>query len=382
MKFNRFIILAIICLIPLCFTMESEEKEGYWIHPLIKAGKSYLSFAQVPYCNPEVIRALACPLCSSILDGSYKVRDIIQTTIHKRDFKAVVLQSHAHKEIVITFGAPRIHEDPAFYSAVYTGGYSRFKNIHVERIFAHVYTNGLDSRIRKTVANLLNGHRGYNVVLVGHSFGGALAALSAYDLHHSRIIGEHNAPKVYTYGSLKVGDNDLVGYLNSRMKVIRIVKNSDLAPVLGNCKYVSYAGKWDCSTSVAPLPNTGPAPVSPSEMSKTYYPSTFNMAHGGPPLNPHSFLEKSSTTKLRKHKNRDVDYFYGGSNHDVYYKHTDNPVFTWQPIGSEVIFNKTFKKWQVCSYTAMGNGLCGVMQHPWFDGTENSNYFHRKVDQC
>jgi mRNA-degrading endonuclease YafQ of YafQ-DinJ toxin-antitoxin module len=387
MKFDKKnIILAFFGIILLSTMTESksQNKEEYWITPLIKAAKSFLSFAQVPYCNPEVINALACPLCSSILDNSYKVKDIIQVTVERRDFKAVILQSDNHREIVVTFGAPKLHKDPEFYSHVYTGGYTKYKNAHVETIFAHVYQSGFDHKIRNTVSKLLNKHKGYNVVLVGHSFGGALAALSAFDLYHHRVITEHNAPKVYSYGALKVGDNDFVNFLNRRMKVIRIIKNTDLAPVLQNCNYVSFSGKWDCSVSHAPKPNNGPAPVSPGEMSKTYYPHTFNMAHGGPVLRPHSFLEKATKLrKVKKNKNKDVDYYYGGRNHEVYYKHADNPIFTWQPIGSEVIFNKSFKKWQVCSFTPGGNGMCGVMQHPWFDGNHNNgNYFHKKIDEC
>ena len=394
MKFDKKnIILAFFAVILLSSSIEAksqtENKEGeeYWITPLIKAAKSFLSFAQVPYCPPDVINALACPLCSSILDGSYKVQQIIQQTVEKRHFKAVVLKSDNHREIVVTFGAPKLHEDPTFYSAVYTGGYTRYKNVHVEAIFAHVYQSGFDHKIRSTVGSLLHKHKGYKIVTVGHSFGGALAALSAYDMYHHNVISEHNAPKVFSYGALKVGDNDFVNYLNSKMKVTRIIKNTDLAPVLQNCNYVSSTGRWDCSSSRAPKDATAPAPVSPGEMSQTYYPSTFNMAHGGPPMrvgrHP-SFLETSSSSKLKKVKKskKDVDYYYGGRNQEVYYKHADTPQFMWQPIGSEVIFNKTFKKWQVCSFTAGGNGMCGVMQHPHFDGTENSNYFHKKIDEC
>lgn len=383
MKFDKKnIILAFFTIIILCSTIESksntENESEYWIHPLIKAAKSFLSFAQVPYCPKDVIRSLACPLCSSILDGSYKVKEIVQTRVEKRSFKAVILQSDSHGEIVITFGAPKLQEDPTFYASVYTGGITKFKDVHVESIFALVYQSGFDLKIRNAVSNLLKKNRNYKIVVVGHSFGGALAALAAYDLHHHRVISQRNEPRVYSYGALKVGDTDFVNSLNSKMKVVRIIKNSDLAPVLSNCEWISFKQMWDCTTSKAPKPNNGPAPVSPGEMSQTYYPSTFNMAHGGPVLR-HSFLEKVS--KLRKNK-KDVDYYYGGRNHEVYYKHADNPQFTWQPIGSEVIFNKTFKKWQVCSYTAGGNGMCGVMQHPWFDGSENKNYFHQNIDDC
>lgn len=384
MKFDKKnIILAFFAIIVLCSTIESksntESKSKYWITPLIKHAKGFLSFAQVPYCNKDVIRSLACPLCSSILDGSYKVKKIIPARIEKRSFKAVILQSNSKKEIVITFGAPRLQEDPTFYASVYTGGLTKFKDVHVESIFALVYQSGLDLKIRNTVSELLKKNKNYKLVVVGHSFGGALAALSAYDLHHHRIISQRNAPRVYTYGALKVGDTDFVNSLNRKMKVVRIIKNTDLAPVLQNCEWISYKQMWDCTSSKAPKTLTGPAPVSPGEMSMTYYPSTFNMAHGGPSLRHHSFLEKS--TKLRKNK-KDVDFYYGGRNQDVYYKHADNPHFTWQPIGSEVIFNKNFRKWQVCSFTPGGNGMCGVMQHPWFDGSENKNYFHKNVDEC
>ena len=390
MKFDKKnIILAFFAIILLSSSIESksntEEKEEYWITPLIKAAKAFLSFAQVPYCPPDVIRALSCPLCSSILDNSYKVKQIIKQDVERRHFTAVILKSDNHKEIVVTFGAPKLHEDPTFYGAVYAGGYTRYKNVHVEPIFAHVYQSGFDHKIRSTVGALLNKHKGYNVVTVGHSFGGALAALSAYDLYHHKIITEHNAPKVYSYGALKVGDNDFVTYLNSKMKVTRIIKNTDLAPVLANCNYVQSSQRWDCSSSRAPKDApTGPAPVSLGEMSQTYYPGTFNMAHGGPPMRVGrgSFLETSSKLRKIKKTKKDVDYYYGGRNQEVYYKHADKPQFMWQPIGSEVIFNKTFKKWQVCSFTAGGNGMCGVMQHPHFDGTENSSYFHKKVDEC
>jgi hypothetical protein len=389
MKFYKIILTLALFAITILGTFtesKSQNKEEYYITPLIKAAKSFLSFAQVPYCNKEVINALACPLCSSILDNSYKVKEIIKTSVEGRDFNAVILQSNNQREIVITFGGPKILNDPEFYSVIYRGGYSRFLDIKVETIFAHVYQGGFDRKIRNAVSNLLKSHPGYGVVLVGHSFGGALATLSAYDLYINDIISEHNYPKVYSYGGLTIGDASLANFLNKRMKVVRIIKNTDIAPVLNNCKYVSKSG-WDCSTSnPQQQPNNEPIPVSPAELTRTYYPHSFNLAHGGRPSR-YSFLEKNSNRKLRKvnknkNKNRDVDFHYGGRNTESYYKHADNPNFTWQPIGSEVIFNKTFRKFSVCSYTPGGNGMCEVMQHPWFDGSENSDYFHKKIDNC
>ena len=100
------------------------------------------------------------------------------------------------------------------------------------------------------------------------------------------------------------------------------------------------------------------------------------MAYSTHPIRS-SFLEKSVGTNKKQ-----VDLYYGGNKHDVYYKHTDDSKFMWQPIGSEVIFSKSFKKFQVCAYTKGGNGMCESVGHKYFDAKENSNYFHKKVDEC
>ncbi len=357
----------------------SNSNSKYFITPLIKSAKSFLSFANLPYCNKEIIQTLACPLCSDLLDKSYKVKDIQVTVFEKRVFKVVILVSKEHQEIIVAFGGPKLSKDAEFFSSVFTLGYQQIHNVHVEKIFANVYTGNMQLNLRKRLKCILatQGRKNYKVIFVGHSFGGALATLASYDLVESKALGAKNAPKVYTYGQLKIGHLDFVTAIHKKVEVIRIIKNTDLTPMLQNCIYNKTNGKWDCSKEAKSAAKTDadnePKKVSPAEESKAYNPTTFNMAYGGQTVR--SFLETSSESEQ-------VEMHYGGLKNNAYYKTTDDSKSFWQPIGSEVVFNKSFKKYQICGYTNGGNGQCQMVESKFFDAKENNNYFKKRVDKC
>jgi len=394
MKIDTKLYLALFALILASISVaisKSTSKNKYFSTPLIKTAKSFLSFANVPYCNKDVINTLACPLCSSILDNSFKVREIIITTYEKREFKAVVLQSDNHKEIVVTFGGPKLKEDPKFYSAVYTLGYENTnKKEKVEKIFTDVYKGEMQTNLQKTLrlifAEKKRKAKNYNIVFVGHSFGGALATLAAYDLHEAKITGKKNKMKVYTYGPLKIGNIEFIKYMNTKMRLIRIIKNTDLAPVLQNCNYSEVLKKWQCSKEITTLDgnnNSGPPKVSPADESKTYYPTQFAMAYAPDPRRS-SFLEIANKVSNSEEGEKQVNVYYGGIAHASYYRthnHNDDKNFL-QHIGTEIIFSEHFKKYQVCSYTDGGNGKCEMNNQKLFDADENKNYFNKKVDDC
>jgi hypothetical protein len=95
------------------------------------------------------------------------------------------------------------------------------------------------------------------------------------------------------------------------------------------------------------------------------------MVYGG--KNVRSFLETAS---------EQVDMYYGGIKNNAYYSTAENSKSFWQPIGSEVVFSKSFKKYQICGYTNGGNGKCEMVQHRYFDAKENKDYFKKRVDKC
>lgn len=360
---------------------KSKANNNYWITPYIKTAKSFISFANLPYCNLDVINALTCPLCSSIIDGSYKVQKAFSTTFEKREFKYVILKSDPHKEIVVSFGGPKLVNDHEFFATIYSFGYDKFRGVQVEKIFLNVYKNEMQKNLKTKISELLKNKdtKNYKFIFVGHGIGGSLATLAAFDLVKEKVVNvnkDKTSPIIYSYGQFKIGNDDFVKEVNSLFKVVRIVKNSDWTPLLSNCKYEESVGKYVCGKEAKNLGSTvnaknEPQKKSPGEETKRYNPTTFNMAYAGSPLRS-SFLEAT----------KQVDFHYGGQPNDSYYKYTDNDKFFYQPIGSEVLFSESFKKWQVCSITEKLNGKCERTIPKFFDPKENSNYFNQKVDTC
>ncbi|KAL1993027.1 hypothetical protein VTN49DRAFT_3784 [Thermomyces lanuginosus] len=73
------------------------------------------------------------------------------------------------------------------------------------------YTSWLNTRdiVLPVVEDALAAYPDYEIVLVGHSLGGAVAALAGLDM---RARGWH--PRVTTFGEPRIGNEDLVAYLN------------------------------------------------------------------------------------------------------------------------------------------------------------------------
>ena len=65
----KFLLLISLILLSVSSTKKIKTDTNYWIRPLIKTAGSYISFANLPYFSLNAIEGLACPLCSSILDG-------------------------------------------------------------------------------------------------------------------------------------------------------------------------------------------------------------------------------------------------------------------------------------------------------------------------
>ena len=73
MKLSNYLFISIATILLSSINLINSAQNNYFITPLIKTAKAYSSFANLPYCNLEVINSLSCPLCSSILDASFKV---------------------------------------------------------------------------------------------------------------------------------------------------------------------------------------------------------------------------------------------------------------------------------------------------------------------
>ncbi|KAL5391502.1 hypothetical protein DPSP01_001366 [Paraphaeosphaeria sporulosa] len=100
------------------------------------------------------------------------------------------------------------------------------------------YTSWLHTRkaILPQLTEAINQHPDYEIVLVGHSLGGAVAALAALDL---RARGWN--PTITTFGEPRVGNAALMSYINARFNITsnratnryhRVTHASDPVPLL------------------------------------------------------------------------------------------------------------------------------------------------------
>jgi hypothetical protein len=374
----------------------TKSQSTYWIKPLIKSAKSFLAFANLAYCNSDVINNLACPLCDSLLDGSYQVKDVYSGQQEKQTYRYVVLVSDVHREVVLSFSGPK-STDNQYYASLYTSGWSNVQGQKVEKTYAKVYENVLGAQLQNSIRNLLSvnpSYNGYKFLFIGHSFGGSMAVLSAFDLVKSGIVQRdpsQNSPLVYSYGLLRIGDDKFVEEVNTLFKVIRINKTSDHMTRLPNCVWSEQVGKWRCYRDTYNLMMRYPEYRQyimnyGTHNGKTQHYTGLQAAYGG----RRSFLEKSSKVNKRSKSKR--GYYYSARNPGYktysYGSTLTNQgssqygnVYYSQPLGAEVLFSNTFKKFQVCSYF---NGIpnCEQQLPRRFNSKGHANYYGNNVEDC
>jgi hypothetical protein len=364
----------------------SSTSTQYWIRPLIKNAKGYLSFANLAYCKPEIINALACPLCSSILDGSFKVLDVHSAVFKNHTYRYVILASESHKEVVISFAGPKFN-DGLFFTSIYTSGWHALHGEQIEKAYTNVYNSHIAASLHKSVGALAGKLKGYKYILIGHSFGGSLAVLAAFDLMKKNLLQKTpESPLVYSYGQLRIGDDHFVETVNSMFKVVRIVKNSDFMGRIPNCVFSKQTGNWRCFRDTQNLMMRFPEyrryimNYGQHNGQKQHY-TGLQAAYGN---NGRSFLEKSVRNKkgyfYTAHNPGNKVYSYGSTTTNAGANGFGNIQYS-QPMGAEVLFSKRFTKFQVCSYFK-GIPNCEQQLPKKFHPSGHANYYGENVEEC
>lgn len=368
-------------------------KTTYWVKPLIKTSKFYHSFANLAYCPGDIINQLACPLCDQILDASFEVFKFHKEVIEGYNFTYVILYSVHRNEAVIAFSGPQ-NPNPAFYSTIYSRGFSSFKGkANIERTYLDAYNGSFRKNLIRDVRNYIQKFKvidsNHRYILVGHNFGGSLATLAAYDLLTKGVIKKNttaDSPLVYSYGALRIGDAEFVNKVNVLFKVVRIVKQGDFFPRFPACSWSPSIHKFRCNEEWSydkVKPDHRPPLLN---YIQNYYgkrgglESGINAAYG-------SFIEKSSEEK------RQVGWTYATANpgyqvnnlgdpFDEHGRTNDEGKITYsQPLGAEVLFTNNFKKHSVCSYF-YGVPNCEETLNPEYSIDSGKNYFNTDITDC
>lgn len=409
MKFDYFIRLLVILSIVSCIFSRSHRnqsaaknsanahmKTNFWVKPLLKTAASYHSFANLPYCSGDIINKLACPLCSDILDHSYELFKFHQVQVKKYTYTFVILFSKNRNEVVISFAGPR-DASPAFYSTLYSKGFRDYNGVNVENVFLDAFEGEFREKLEEYVKDYQSKFnadaKNHKYTFIGHSLGGALATLAAYDLVNSKTIGvnqELKSPIVYSYGALRLGDKDFVTKVNNMFKVVRVVKANDAYPRMPACTWSASLKKFRCEDVVNPTPkNTRPELL---QYIQHYYGgslhSSVEAAYDGGAMN---MVEKKA--KKLRHSSKQNGWNYSQNNPGYTVNNQANPfdvsgrlgddgaVSYSQPLGAEVLYSNNFKKHTICSYF-YGIPDCEKSISPELDKDDGKNYFNQNLTDC
>lgn len=208
----------------------------------------YSAFSAAAYRPLGNLQSWTCKPCtwSDVKPESVVAFD---DDVHETRFFTAKLARDRKKQLVITFrgtvleSIAKWHENlDAFYAWTDMGtrtganfgsrGGTPVQHPDVHRGFYDLYRS-LESRLFDHILGMVSTgeiHSSTEIVVAGHSLGGALATLAAYDLK----VSGFNVSEVYTYGSPRVGSRDFArGYASSLGAVTwRVVNHNDKVPHL------------------------------------------------------------------------------------------------------------------------------------------------------
>lgn len=227
MKFAHIVILLCLFFVIASTKNSAKSKSALIAESLTSSAQTYAPFARLAYCPRAIISDFKCEFCNEFAEdyATYFIHSAMYN--NNRLFQLVVVYSDTKREIVISFSGPK-----TALKEIYESGYvmiPELGNIKMEREFWEVYSLNFRQVLSQKIQQITESGRGdYTFIFLGHSAGGSLATLAAYDMVNSNVvIKTATSPKVYTYGQLSIGDDKFVKKVNKVLKVVRIVKHND-----------------------------------------------------------------------------------------------------------------------------------------------------------
>ena len=208
----------------------------------------YMMFAKLAYCPGRTIKRISCTFCNNFKGYSTFVSHSNKYQSGKRILFAILINDEK-SEVVVTFSGPKSKHLGDLYSEIYSKGFVYVKeldNIRIESTYWSIYSSLMRPVLEKSIRSLqLYKRFNYKIKFIGHSFGGSLAVLAAYDLKRRGVL-EH-VPEVFTYGQLRIGDMNFVNMVNQHLQIIKVLKDDDYITRSPNC-YFSQ-GKYICDSN-------------------------------------------------------------------------------------------------------------------------------------
>ncbi|KAI9294278.1 alpha/beta-hydrolase [Neoconidiobolus thromboides FSU 785] len=193
----------------------------------VQTSKYYARLAGAAYCNDASLKSWSCSHCkeapvqhvATYFDKSTETKAYLAVDKIK---KAITLGFRGSSTLKNFVQDAKYFKDPIVFDK---------KQYKVHRGFKQCSDRLLPMYIDK-LKGLLNEHKDYKLVIVGHSLGGAIATLSTLILRQNLNLKDDRLA-VFTFGEPRVGDKEFARYLNQQtFTLTRVVNGNDMVPHL------------------------------------------------------------------------------------------------------------------------------------------------------
>ncbi|CAG8524868.1 9405_t:CDS:2 [Ambispora leptoticha] len=186
--------------------------------------KFWVKYASAAYCNVE---GWNCGVACQGVTAQTRLLQYFDQTVNK----AYVAANDQKKSIVVAFrGTADIEgfmQDSQFYLTDYPG----ITGAKIHAGFLNTFQM-INKNVTNFVKEIVPKYPGYNVILTGHSLGGAMAILQLLEFVNIPGLSRDNL-FVYTYGEPRIGNDVFAKYVeNLRINIFRVVNKNDLIPHL------------------------------------------------------------------------------------------------------------------------------------------------------
>ncbi|KAG7386841.1 hypothetical protein PHYPSEUDO_015151 [Phytophthora pseudosyringae] len=180
----------------------------------------------VSYCQEQHIVHWNCQPCGLVppLEGVQVVEDA------KDNFQGLVGYSRLYDALVVAFrGSMDVTNWLDNLTFLKRRAYKEFPGVMVHEGFYWAYRS-VAPQVLATLGKLRKEHPHASLMVAGHSLGGAVAAICAFELEYIEKIPVH---ALYTFGKPRVGNTNFSARLrNASMEVYRVTHFQDAVPHL------------------------------------------------------------------------------------------------------------------------------------------------------
>lgn len=186
--------------------------------------------SSIAYCTDE-IKTWTCPYCKNPRASDFKPYSVLLNT--STDTHGYIAVSQSRRQVIVAFRGTQDLENWItnlnFLKKPDTNIKLCLNETAVGLVHGGFYEAYLSvqMQMRQSLHELQATAGGYELIVIGHSLGAALATLAAADLACAPILGQ---PVVYNYGSPRVGDKTFSDFATKTINIYRHTHWKDIVP--------------------------------------------------------------------------------------------------------------------------------------------------------